>query len=164
MGEAKPKLGRELEVGSVGSRKCGGEVGRCFMGEEVAVRVGVGRGGESVLAVFEHGVGIRGGEMARLSTQVEENGVQLPPAQGVDGGLVNAGDEESGGAARTEAVGFDAVWGDVGDVVNCGSGTLECGGDIAGGDVVREAGRVEVMVQGGVRGAVVGMEVGDAAP
>ena len=79
----------------------------------------------------------------------------------MNGSLVNAGDKEGSGTTREEAVGFDALWGDVGDMVDHGGCPSECSGDVPSGDVVRVASRVKVVVQGGVGGTVEGAEVSD---
>ena len=76
------------------------------------------------MAILKHGMGIGRGEAAQLGPEIKEDGVRLPAAEGVNGSLVNAGDEEGGGAPRLEAVGFDAVGGDVGDMIDGGC----CGG------------------------------------
>jgi len=70
------------------------------------------------VAVAEHGTGVAGGEAARLSAEIEENGIRLPPAEGADGRFVDAGDEKGGGAARAQAVSLDAGRGDVGEVMD----------------------------------------------
>ena len=106
--------------------------------------------------MFKHGAGIGRGEAAWLGAEIEEDGVGLPMSQGTDGSLVDARDEEGGGAPRVEAVGFDASRGDVGDVVDgCGS-AAEGGGDVPGGDIVGPAGGVKVTIQGRVGGGVEG--------
>ena len=105
--------------------------------------------------MFKHGMGIGGSKTAWLGVEIEEDGVGLPMAQGMDGGLVNARDEEGGGAPRAEAVGFDVFRRDVGDVVDSGSGEAEFGSDIPGSNIVGLAGGVKVLViQGRVRGGV----------
>ena len=98
--------------------------------------------------MFKHGAGIGRDEAAWLGAKIEEDGVRLPAAQGTDGSLVDAGDEEGSGAPGAEAVGFDAFRGHVGDVVDGGGGAVECGGDVPGGDIVGLAGGVKVMIQG----------------
>ena len=40
------------------------------MGKEIFVGIGVGRGGEGVLAMGEHGPGVGGGELAWLHVEV----------------------------------------------------------------------------------------------
>ena len=125
----------------------GSKIGWSLTREEVTVSIGVRGWGEGVLAMFKHGAGIGRGEAASwLGAKIEEDGVGLPAAQGMDGSLVNAGDEEGSGAPKAEAVGFDALRGDVGDVVDNGSGAAECGGDVPGGDIVGPAGGVKVTI------------------
>ena len=69
-----------------------GEVAWCLEGQEVLVSIGVGRGREGVLSVSKHMLGVAGGKTAGLGSEVQENGIRLPLAQGPDGGLVNARD------------------------------------------------------------------------
>ena len=109
--------------------------------------------------MLKHGVGVGGGEATRLGAEIKEDRVRLPAAQSVDGGLVDAGDEEGGGATRAEAVGFDAGRGDIGDVVDSGGGLAEGDRDVTGGDVVRAAGRVIIAIEGSVGGGGEGAEV-----
>ena len=110
------------------------------------VSIGVSGWGEGVLAMFEHGSGIGRGEAAGLGVEIEEDGVRLPMAQGMDGSLVDARDEEGGGAPGPEAVGFDAFGGDVGDMVDGGGSAVESGSDVAGRDIVGPAGGVIVAI------------------
>ena len=70
------------------------------MWEEVAVSIGSHGGGEGVLAMFKHGTGVGGGEAAWLGVEIEKDGVRLSMSQGMDGSLINAQDEEGGGAPR----------------------------------------------------------------
>ena len=99
--------------------------------------------------------------MTQLGAEIKEDRVRLPVAQGADGGLVNARDEESGGAPRPEAVGFDAFGGDVGDMADSGGGPAEFSGDVTSGYVVMVAGGVIVMIEGSVGGGGEGAEVLD---
>ena len=112
-----------------------------------------------MLAMLKHGAGIGRGKAAQLGLEIKEDGVGLPVAEGANGSLVNTGDEEGGGTPGPEAVGFDAVGGDVGDVVDSGGSTVEGAGDVAGGDIVGPAGGVIVLIQGSVRGGGEGAEV-----
>ena len=75
------------------------EVAWCLEGQEVLVSIGISRGRERILSMCEHFVGIAGSETAGLGAEVEEDGIRLPPAQGLDGSLVNAGDEHGGSSA-----------------------------------------------------------------
>ena len=84
-------------------------------------------------------------------------------SQGPDSGLVNARDKEGCGAARAEAVGFNAFRGNVGDVIDRCSGATKGGGDVASGNVVGSTGGVKVAVEGGVQGGVELVQVFDAA-
>ena len=47
-------------------------------------------GEKGVLAMFEHGLGVGRGKVARLGAEIEEDRVRLPMSQGTDGSLVNA--------------------------------------------------------------------------
>ena len=84
---------------------CGGgmegirEIAWCLEGQKVLVSIGIGRGREGILSVSKHFVGVAGSETAGLGAEVEEDGVGLPLAQGLDGSLVDAGDEQGGGSA-----------------------------------------------------------------
>ena len=122
------------------------------MWEEAAVSIGVSGRGKGVLATFEHGLGVGRGKAVWLGSEIEEDRVRLPVSQGMDGSLVNARNEECSGAPRAQAVGFDAIWGDVSDVVYGGSGMVEFGGDIPSHDVVGPASGVKVMIEGRVGG------------
>ena len=72
------------------------EVAWCLEGQEVLVSIGVSRGRERVLSMSKHFVSIAGSEAAGLGAEVEEDGIGLPPAQGSDGSLVDAGYEQGG--------------------------------------------------------------------
>ena len=106
------------------------EVAWCLEGQEVRVSVGVSRGREGVLSVCEHFVGIASSEAAGLGAEIKENGVGFPPAQGLDSSLIDAGDEQGGGTARAEAVGFNLIRRDVGDVLDSGGGSAQFVGDL----------------------------------
>ena len=80
----------------------------------------------------KHLVSIPSGEAAGLGAEVEEDGIGLPPAQGLDGSLVNAGYEQGGGTAGAEAVGLNLVGRDVGDVLDGGGGSSQFVGDFGG--------------------------------
>ena len=73
--------------------ECIREVPRGLKGQEVLVSICVCRWGETVLAMGEHVLGIASGETAGLGLEVEEDGIQFPPAQGSDGCLVDTRDE-----------------------------------------------------------------------
>ena len=96
--------------------------------------------------MFKHNPGIGRGKAAGLGAEVKEDGIRLPMAQCMDGSLVDARDKEGSGATRAEAVGFDAVRRDVGDMVDGGSGAAKFGGDVPCGDIVWPASGVEVVV------------------
>ena len=50
-------------------------------------------------------------------------------SKGIDGCFIDSGDKQAGGSTGTETVGFDAGWGDVGNVFNIGSSDSEFLGD-----------------------------------
>jgi hypothetical protein len=66
-------------------------------------------------------------------------------AQGSDGGFIDARDEERCCPPGSQAVGFDTVGGDVGDVLNIGGSRSEFSGDVCSGDL-------EWLVSGGIVG------------
>jgi hypothetical protein len=68
----------------------------------------------------EHTASVAGSEAAWLRAEVKEDGVGFPTAEGADGHFVDARDKEGGGTPGAEAVGFDAVRGDVGEVEDGG--------------------------------------------
>ena len=104
--------------------------------------------------MVEHGTGVVGGEAARLGAEVEKDGIGLPVAESADGSLVNTRDEKGGGSTRVEAVGFNTVRRNVGDVVDSGGHAAKFEGDFAGGDVMRMVGGVVVAIQGAVNGGM----------
>ena len=125
------------------------------MWKEVLISIGFHGWGEGVLAMVEHGLGVCRGGAAWLHLEIKEDGVRLPVSKGMDGSLINAQDKESSGTHRAETVSFDAVWGDVGDVVDGGStSAAEFSSDVASGDVVGLVRGVKVTVEdkGRVRG------------
>ena len=128
----------------------GGEVGRGFEGEKVSVSIGVGRWGEGVLAVVEHGTRVVGSEAARLGAEVEKDSIRFPATEGTDGSLVDTGNEKGSSATRSVAVGFDTFWRDVSDVVDGGSSMAQFEGDFASSDVRWMLGGVIVVIKGAV--------------
>ena len=101
-------------------------------------------------------------QLGWAGAEIKEDRVRLPAAEGTDGSLVAAGDKEGGGTAGAEAVGFDAVRGDICDVVDSGDGLAEGNGDVAGGHVVRAPFGVIIAIEGSVGGGGEGAEVFDA--
>ena len=93
------------------------------------------RQGKTVLAVGKHVLGVASGETAGLGSEIKEDSIQFPLAQGSDGCLINTGYEQGGCAPRAEAVGLDPVRGDVGNVLDSGSGGSQFMCDFGGGDV-----------------------------
>jgi hypothetical protein len=72
----------------------------------------VGGRGEGELPMLEHVAGVAGSEVACLGTEVQEDGIRLPAAQGADGSFVDTGDEEQRCCSPgSQAVGFDTVRG-----------------------------------------------------
>ena len=69
----EPKLGWELEVGSLTGLESGGEVHRCLMRKEVTVGVGIGGRGEGVFPMLKHGAGVGGGEPTQLGAKIKED-------------------------------------------------------------------------------------------
>ena len=102
MGEVEPRLGWE----SFGGLQGGGKVGRGFEGEKVFVGVGISGRREGVLTMLEHGARVVGSEVARLGSEVEEDGIGFPVTKGADGSLVDAGNEEGSSSTRVKAVGL----------------------------------------------------------
>ena len=82
-------------------------------------------------------------------------------AQGTDGHLVDAGDEEGSCTPRVETVGFDLVRGNVGDVLDSGSGGSQFMSDVRGGDVVKAVVAVIVGMEGSVGRSSMVLEVQD---
>ena len=90
--------------------ECIGEVARGFKGQEVLVSICVDRQEEAIFAISKHVLGVASSGTAGLGSEVQEDGIQFPPAQCLDGCLVkNTGDEQGDCTPRTEAVGFDSV-------------------------------------------------------
>ena len=111
----------------------------------------------------EHVLGIASSKAAGLGSEVQEDGIGLPLAQCPDGSLVNAGYEQGGGSSRAEAVGFNLIGEDVGDVLDSGGSSSQFMGDLSGGDVARSGVAVIVGVEGSLwRGSMV-MEMEDAS-
>ena len=61
--------------------------------------------------------------------------------------MVNAGYEQGGGSSRAEAIGFNLIGRDVGDVLDSGSSGSQFMGDLDGGDVARSGVAVIVGVE-----------------
>ena len=103
----------------------------------------------------KHVLGITSGETAGLDLEVQEDGIRLPLAQCPDGGLVNARDEQGGGSTR-EAIGFNLIGRNVGDVLDSGDSGSQFMGNLGGGDVARLGVAVIVGVEGSLwRGSMV---------
>ena len=82
-----------------------------------------------------------------MCVEVKKDGVGFPVTKGTpDGSLVNSGDKKSSGTTRTEAVGFDALRRNVGDVVDGGGSAAEFSSDVLGGDIVGLASKVKVAI------------------
>jgi hypothetical protein len=135
-----------LVVFLVGSVESVGQIRGSLEWEEVPVIILLSRWREGILPVVEHVSSIVGGEVAGLCSEIQENGIGFPAAEGSDSGFVHPRDEESGGAPGAEAVGDDAVGRDVRDVLDRGGGGSECSCDVARGDVAGGARDIEVTV------------------
>ena len=86
-----------------------------------------------------------------MGAEVQEDGIQLPMAQGMDGHLVDTGDEEGSCPPGMETVGFDAVRGNVGDVLDGGGSGSQSMSDVRGGNVAKAVMTLIVGVEGSVR-------------
>ena len=86
-----------------------------------------------------------------MGTEVKEDSVGFPMAKSADSHFIDAGDKEGGGAPGAEAVGFDAIRGDVGEVEDSGGSTAQFRRDVMCGDVVGLIGRIIVAVEGASR-------------
>jgi hypothetical protein len=80
--------------------------------------------------------------------EVKEDCVGFPVAKGANGRFIDARDKEGSGTPRAEAVGFDAVRGDVGEVEDSGGSTAQFGSDVAHSDVMGLIGQIIVAVEG----------------
>ena len=111
----------------------------------------------------KHVLGVASGETAGLDSEVQEDGIGFPPAQCPDGCLVNTGDKQGCCASRAEAVGFDSVRRNVGNVLDSSSSGSQFVGDFGGGDVARSGVAVIVSVEWSLgRGSMV-MKMEDAS-
>jgi hypothetical protein len=95
----------------------------------------------------EHGVSVARSKAAWLSAEVKEDSIGFPMAEGPNSCFVDAGDKEGGGAPGAEAVGFDAIWGDIHKMKDGGGGTAQFKVDVARGDVIGSIGGVIVAVE-----------------
>ena len=73
--------------------------------------------------------------------------------------MVDTRDKEGSGTAGVEAVGFNLVRRDVGDMIDGGSGMAKFGCVVLGGDIVWPASGVKVAVEGRIWGGVECLEV-----
>jgi hypothetical protein len=99
------------------------------------------------LAVGKHRTSIAGGKAAWLGAEVKKDSIRFPAAKGANGHFVDAGDKEGGGAPRAEAVGFDAVRRNVGEMEDGGGGTAQFKRDIARGDIIGVIGQIIIAVE-----------------
>ena len=113
--------------------------------------------------MFEHGTRVVGSEVAGLGAEVEEDGIRFPAAKGMDGSLVDAGDEKGGGTPGSETVSFNLFRRNVSDVVDGGSSVAELVGDLERSDIMGALGGVVVAVEGAVGGCMVLEEMVDMA-
>ena len=86
-----------------------------------------------------------------MGTEVMEDCVGFPVAEGANGRFINARDKEGGGTPGAEAVGFDAIRGDVSEVKDSGGGAAQFRRDVARGDVVGLIGQIVVAIEGARR-------------
>jgi hypothetical protein len=84
----------------VGGVESVGQGRRGLEWEEVLVIVLLSRWREGVLPVVEHVACVVGGEGAGLCSEVQEDSVRFPAAEGTDSSFVHPGDEESSGCRR----------------------------------------------------------------
>ena len=99
----------------------------------------------------KHVLGIASSETAGLGSEVQEDGIGFPLAQCPDGCLVNTGDKQGGCTSRVEAIGFNSVRKNVGDVLDSGGSGSQFMGDFGGGDVARSGVAVIVSVEWSLR-------------
>jgi hypothetical protein len=107
----------------------------------------------------EHGASIVGGEAAWLSTEVKEDSIRFPAAKGANSHFVYARDKEGGGAPGAEAVGINAVRGDVSEMEDSGGSAAQFRRDVAHGDIMDLIGRIVVAVEGASRTRAMLMKV-----
>ena len=82
-----------------------------------------------------------------MGAEVKEDGVRFPMAESADGHFVDTRDKEGGGAPGAEAVGFNAVQGDVGKVEDGGGSAAQGKSNLARCNIVGSIGRVIVAVE-----------------
>jgi hypothetical protein len=107
------------------------------------------------LARVEHRVSVTGCKAAWLSAEVKEDGIRLPTAKSTNGHFINARNKEGGGTPGVEAVGFDVVQGNIGEMEDGSSSTAEFKRDIACCDVIGSIGHIVVVVEGASQTRVV---------
>ena len=83
-----------------------------------------------------------------MGAEVKEDSIGFPMAKSANGHFVDAGDKEGGGTPRAEAVGFDAVRRNVGEMEDGSGGTAQFKRDIARGDIIGSIGQIIVAVEG----------------
>ena len=140
-----------------------GEVSGSLEREQVMVSVDIGQRREGIFTMHKHVVGVMGGECACLGAKVQEDGIGLPPSKGLDGSLVNSGDEQGGGSPGVCTVGGDVGRRDVGDVFDIGGSCTKFFCEHGGGDLVLGTSWVKVGMQRHVRRGRVLLEVQDSA-
>ena len=162
--EKREREWREEEMNGQTWQRLGGHWrGSMVLGQEVLVRIGISRGRERVLSVSKHVLGIAGGKTAGLGSEVKENGIRLPLAQGSDGSLVNARDEQGGRSTRAEAVGFNPIGRDVGEMLDSGGSDSQFMGELSGGDGAQSGVAIKVGVEWSVGRGTVGTKMEDTS-
>ena len=86
-----------------------------------------------------------------MGAEVKEDSIGFPTAKSTNGHFVDAGDKEGSGAPGAEAVGFDAVRGNVSEMEDGGGSAAQFKRDIARGNIVGSIGRIIVAVEGASR-------------
>lgn len=61
---------------------------------------------------------VAGGEVAGLCMEIQKDGIGIPSTEGLDSSFVYSGHKEGSGAPGTEAVGNNAVWRNVCEVLH----------------------------------------------
>ena len=99
----------------------------------------------------KHRASVTGSKAAWLGAEVKEDSIGFPTAKSANGHFVDAGDKEGGGTPRAEAVGFDAVWRNVGEMEDGGGSVAQFERDVARGNIIGSIGRIVIAVEGASR-------------
>jgi hypothetical protein len=98
--------------------------------------------------VGEHRTSIAGCEVAWLCAEVKEDSVRFPMAKSANSHFIDTRDKEGGGTPAVEAVGFDAVQGNVSEMEDGGGSAAQFKRDIARGNIIGSIGRIVISVEG----------------